>query len=57
VATAAAIDRLLMMGIRMPETCLAVFEQQAINLLLIAASIWLINLNQLKYMINFALFS
>jgi hypothetical protein len=29
---AAAFDRLLMMGIRMPETCGAVFERQAINL-------------------------
>jgi len=33
------------MGIRMPETCLAVFERQAINLLLIAASSWLSHLN------------
>jgi hypothetical protein len=29
---AAAVDRLLMMGIRMPETCWAVFKRQAINL-------------------------
>jgi hypothetical protein len=29
---AAAVDRLLMMGIRMPETCWAVFKQQAMNL-------------------------
>jgi hypothetical protein len=29
---AAAVDRLLLMGLRMPETCLAVFKQQAINL-------------------------
>jgi len=29
---AAAVDRLLMMGIRMPETYWAVFERQAINL-------------------------
>jgi hypothetical protein len=28
----AAVGRLLMMGIRMPETCRAVFERQAINL-------------------------
>jgi hypothetical protein len=33
------------MGIRMPETCWAVFEPQAINLYLIAASNWLIQLN------------
>jgi hypothetical protein len=26
------VDRLLMMGKRMPETCSAVFKQQAINL-------------------------
>jgi len=42
---AAAVDRLLMMGIRMPETCRAVLERQAINLLLISASSWLIHLN------------
>jgi hypothetical protein len=35
----------LMMGIRIPETCWAVFKRQAINLLLIAASNWLIHLN------------
>jgi len=29
---AAAVDRLLMMGKMMPETCWAVFERQAINL-------------------------
>ena len=29
---AAAVDRLLMMGKRMPETCQAVFKRQAINL-------------------------
>jgi hypothetical protein len=29
---AAAVDRLLMMGVRMPETCSAVFKRQAINL-------------------------
>jgi len=29
---ATAVDRLLMMGIRMPETCSAVFKRQAINL-------------------------
>ena len=29
---AAAVDRLLLMGIRMPETCWAVFKRQAINL-------------------------
>jgi hypothetical protein len=28
----AAVDRLLMMGIRVPKTCSAVFERQAINL-------------------------
>jgi hypothetical protein len=28
----AAVERLLMMGIRMPETYWAVFERQAINL-------------------------
>jgi len=42
---AAAVDRLLMMGIRMPETCGAVFKRQTINLQLIAASSWLIHLN------------
>jgi len=31
-AAAAAVDRLLMMGIRMPETCSAVFKRQAVNL-------------------------
>jgi len=31
-AAAAAVDRLLMMGIRMPETCSAVFKRQTINL-------------------------
>jgi len=29
---AAAVDRLLMMGIRMPETCRALFKRQAINM-------------------------
>jgi len=29
---AAAVDRLLMMGIRMPETCRAAFKRQTINL-------------------------
>jgi len=28
----AAVDRLLMMGIRMPETCSAVSKRQTINL-------------------------
>jgi hypothetical protein len=37
---AAAVDRLLMMGMRMPETCWAVFKLQAVNLYLIAASSW-----------------
>jgi hypothetical protein len=32
VAAAAAVDRLLMMGTSMPETFLAVFKLQAINL-------------------------
>ena len=41
---AAAVDRLLMMGIRMPEACWAVYKL-AINLYLIAASSWLIHLN------------
>jgi len=31
-AAAAAVDRLLMMGIRMPETCWAVSKRQTINL-------------------------
>jgi hypothetical protein len=39
-AAAAAVDRLLMMGKRMSETCWAVFKRQAINLQLIAASSW-----------------
>jgi hypothetical protein len=42
---AAAVDRLLMMGIRMLETCLAVSKRQAVNLLLIAASRLLVHLN------------
>jgi hypothetical protein len=42
---AAAVDRLLMMGRRIPETCWAVFKRQAMNLLLIAASSCLIHLN------------
>jgi hypothetical protein len=29
---AAAVDRLMMMDIRMPETCGAVFKRQTINL-------------------------
>jgi len=29
---ATAVDKLLMMGMRMPETCEAVFKRQAINL-------------------------
>ena len=36
------------MGIRMLKTCWATFERQAINLLLIAASDWLIQLNRRK---------
>jgi hypothetical protein len=44
-AAAAAVDRLLMMGIKMPETCGTVFKRQAINLKLIAPSSWLIQLN------------
>jgi len=43
--SAAAVDRLLMMGIRMPETCWPVSKRQTINLSLIAASSWLIHLN------------
>jgi hypothetical protein len=31
-AAAASVDRLLMMGKRMPETCSATFKRQAINL-------------------------
>jgi hypothetical protein len=31
-AAAAAVERLLMMGKRMPETCSAIFKRQAINL-------------------------
>jgi len=46
---AAEVDRLLMMGIRMPETCRAVFKRQAINLLLIAAFGWLIHLNVTQF--------
>jgi len=42
---AAAVDRLLMMGMRMPESCWAVSKRQTINLQLIAASICLIHLN------------
>jgi hypothetical protein len=43
----AAVDRLLMMGKRMPETCWAVSKLQAINLLLIAASSWLNHLKEI----------
>ena len=32
VPTATAVDKLLMMGMRMPETCRAVFKRQAIKL-------------------------
>ena len=39
---ATAVDKLLMMGMRMPETCWAVFKRQTINL---RASGWLIYLN------------
>jgi hypothetical protein len=46
---AAAVDRLLMMGIRMPKTCWAVSRRQTINLLLIAASSWLIHWNVWRY--------
>jgi len=46
---AATVDRLLMMSIRMPETCWLVSKRQAINLLLIAASSWLIYLNVWRY--------
>jgi len=35
---AAAVDRLPMMGIRMPDTCWAVFKRQAINLYLLVDS-------------------
>ena len=45
---AAAVDRILMMGIRMPETCWTVFKRQALNLYLISASSWLIHLNVLR---------
>jgi len=44
-AAAAAVDMILMMGIRMPETCWAVSKRQTVNLYLIAASSWLIHLN------------
>jgi hypothetical protein len=40
---ATAFDKLLMMGMKMPETCSAVFKRQVINL--IDASGWLIYLN------------
>jgi hypothetical protein len=48
----AAVDRLLMMGIGMPETCSVVSKRQAIDLLLIAASGWLIYLNTNRRLIN-----
>jgi hypothetical protein len=45
-----------MMGIWMPETCLAVFKRQEINLSLIAASSWLIRLNAcLEFLYDFCL--
>ena len=52
VAAAAVYRLLMMMGIRMPETCWAVSKPQAINLLLIAASSWLSHLNFKSNMIN-----
>jgi len=39
---AAAVDKLLMMGMRMPETCWTVFKRQAINLKDLC--IWLVDL-------------
>jgi len=47
----AAVDRLLMMGIRMPETCWAVSKRQTINLQLIAAFSYL-NLNDMIYLLT-----
>jgi len=38
---ATAVDKLLMMGIRMPETCCAVFKRQAMNLR--NCCIWLVD--------------
>jgi len=40
--TATAVDKVLMMGMRMPETCWAVFKRQAINLR--DWCIWLVDL-------------
>jgi hypothetical protein len=47
---AAAVDRLLMMDIRMPETCSVVFTRQVINLLLIPASGLLIHLKLVHHL-------
>jgi hypothetical protein len=52
LSNAAAVDRLLMLGIRMPETCSAVFKRHAIKLLLIAASSCVVHLN-LNYSTGF----
>jgi len=41
-----AVDKLLMMGMRMPETCRAVFKRQAINLR--DWCIWLVDLFEYK---------
>ena len=47
---ATAVDKLLMMGMRIPETCWAVFKRQAINLR--DWCIWLVDLFEYIYYIN-----
>ena len=47
---ATAVDELLMMGMRMPETCWALFKRQAINLR--DWCIWLVDLFELHYYIR-----
>jgi hypothetical protein len=48
---ATAVDKLLMMGMRMPETCWAVFKRQAINLR--DWCIWLVDLFEYMMMHGF----
>ena len=48
---ATAVDELLMMGMRMPETCWAVFKWRAINLR--DWCIWLVDLFELKSFLTF----
>jgi hypothetical protein len=49
-----AVNRLLMMGIGIPETCRAIYKRQTINLQLIAASGWLVN--SFECVVNYLIF-